>query len=433
MPQPLPLAGKAQASERRETMVGAEAALELLALAAAPFTQPGLGLAVMLDRAAHAIADLLGDGCVVRLLSADGNRLLPVAVQHRLPARQAGFQRLVDSTRASPFEGAYAQALAASLALSFDAGEPTVGQTGSGPISALREAGVGRFMLAALRTPRATLGTLGVSRDEPALPFTSSEKLLLQELACRAALSIENARLLEEEQRARGRAELAAWALREKVDELETTETRFRVAFEGTTVGMAVLTPKWEFLQANHALRALLGYAEDDLTGSPFLAIVHAGDDAAMREDARILRAAGHPAPAPRRLLRVDREPVWAIVTASLVLDHSGEPNAVIVHVQPCDASAPKMPLPAVVSGDLTALGRILSNPVNVDLLRRIIQEPTHPRALARALGRSEGDVQRKLRALEGAGLVAGAWRTHGGVTTKEYQATARTLQLSLG
>jgi PAS domain S-box-containing protein len=432
MPQPLPDAGKPQASERKE-MASAESAFELLALAAASFTQPGLGLAVMLDRAAQAIADLLGDGCVLRLLSADGERLVPVAVRHRVPSRLDAFHHLVDATPAFPARGPYAQALAASEAVSFDAKGPKPSQTRSDPPSAAHGPGVGCFMLAALRTPRATLGTLGVSRDEPALPFTSSERLLLQELACRAALSIENARLLEEEQRARGRAELAAWALREKVDALETAETRFRVAFEGTTVGMAVLTPRWEFLQANHALRTLLGYAEDDLTNSPFLAIVHAGDDAAMRQDARILRAGGQPTPAPRRLLRVDREPVWTLITASLVLDHAGEPNAVIVHVQPCDSSAPKTPPPPMASGDLTSLGRILSNPVNLDLLRRLIQEPTHPRALARVLNRSEGDVQRKLRALEGAGLVAGAWRTHGGVTTKEYQATARTLQLSLG
>lgn len=45
---------------------------------------------------------------------------------------------------------------------------------------------------------------------------------------------------------------------------------------------------------------------------------------------------------------------------------------------------------------------------------------PSYPRALAKAVGLSEDDVQRKLHRLESAGIVAGAWRYHG-KTVKEY------------
>jgi PAS domain S-box-containing protein len=416
----------------RRAGASAEPALEVLALAAAPFSEPGLDLGTALLRVARAVADLLGDACVVRLLSLDGAELVPVALHHREPARLASLQRLLAAGPASAREGAYAMALASDRPLSFETSDARL--VPQGQARALREAGVARLMLAALRTSRGPVGTIGFNRDDPALPFTAMEAALLQALAGRAALSIENARLLEEERRARAEAEIAAWALREKVGELETAETRFRAAFEGTSLGMAVLTPRWEILQANDALTSFLGHKADRLVGSPFLGLVHAADDAGMREDAKALGYGRRSVTSRRRLVRHDGEPVWATVTATLVLDHSEQPHAVVVHVYPHAATAPEPAPPAAHAGpgDLAALGRILHNPVNIDLLRRLHERPGHPRALAQELGRSEGDVQRKLRALEQAGLVASAWRHHAGATVKEYQAVGRVLRLSL-
>jgi signal transduction histidine kinase/CheY-like chemotaxis protein len=66
---------------------------------------------------------------------------------------------------------------------------------------------VAALVVAPLRAAREIVGALTVSRRHPAPPFTADDEHFLQELADRAALSIENAILYERAQRERERAE----------------------------------------------------------------------------------------------------------------------------------------------------------------------------------------------------------------------------------
>lgn len=406
--------------------------IELLAKVTMPLGEPGVEFGNALPLVARGVAHAWGYACFVRLLGADGSQLVPVAVAHPDPMKERPLEQAFGAGAVAASEGHYGRALAESGPVAvevdgdFRAAHPTQARE-------IARAGVARFLLAALRTPRGPLGVIGLGREAGEGPFAPLDLALLQEIANRAALSIENARLFEEERRARGRAELAAWALREKVEELAMSETRFRAAFDGTSLGMAVLSPKWEILQTNAAFRRMVGYEEEDLRGSPLLALVHAADEPAVRADAESLRQERLPVSAARRFVREGLHPFWATLSATLVADEDDEPRAILVHLEE-HHEAPPAPHPPPVAGDadVAIIGGLLHNPVNLQLLRRLVERPGHPRGLAEEFGRSEGDVQRKLRALERAGLLAGAWRHRDGTTVKEYQATGRTLELSL-
>jgi signal transduction histidine kinase len=65
--------------------------------------------------------------------------------------------------------------------------------------------GITSFIIVPLRVQGKVIGTLGLTRDRHGSPYTADDQALLQELADRAALTIQNARLFEQVQGARQR------------------------------------------------------------------------------------------------------------------------------------------------------------------------------------------------------------------------------------
>jgi len=76
---------------------------------------------------------------------------------------------------------------------------------------------------------------------------------------------------------------------------------------------------------------------------------------------------------------------------------------------------------------------RLLSNPVNVELLLLLSTRGFNPRELSKLLGRDETDISRRLRRLEKAGLVVGEWTRKAGRNVKVYRLRLRRLCLRLG
>lgn len=74
---------------------------------------------------------------------------------------------------------------------------------------------------------------------------------------------------------------------------------------------------------------------------------------------------------------------------------------------------------------DPQTLVRLLGNPTSSALLVALEDGPSYPRALARRLGLTEGQVQKRLKELAAAGLVGAGWR-HDGKTFKEYELRVR-------
>lgn len=421
-------------ASREHARRGGRAHPEALWRASQAFAQPGLAVETAIQRVALTIAELLGDACVVRVLDTEGSDLVPVALVHRDPAQLPHFQKVFVAGPVSAREGAHARVLLGSRPVIIDVHDPTFHRTQPEQARILQEIGVARFIVAPMRTSRGAVGTVGFSRQDPGWAFSEEDVDVLQEIADRAALSIENARLLEGERKARSKAELASWALREKVAELEASEARFRAAFDAANFGMLVLTTEWVILQANRPFREHMGFSGDELAGSPFMALVHAADEGSLRAMARGIGDGGERLDATLRLVKRDGEPTQVTLRAGLARDAAQRPDVIVAHVTPHDA-IPAGSEATLHAGEqeLAAIGRVLRNPVNVAILTRLTAAPTHARALARVLARSEGDIQRKLRALEKAGLIAGAWRHRGGATVKEYQVTGRTLHMSLG
>ena len=68
------------------------------------------------------------------------------------------------------------------------------------------------------------------------------------------------------------------------VRELEASERRFHSAFTHASIGMVLLAFDGRILQANEALRALLGRSRDELVGSPFPELALDDDRARLQE-----------------------------------------------------------------------------------------------------------------------------------------------------
>lgn len=73
-------------------------------------------------------------------------------------------------------------------------------------------------------------------------------------------------------------------------------------------------------------------------------------------------------------------------------------------------------------SARTAALMRILSNPVNLELLLLLSTRPAYTRELARLTGRNETEVSRRLRSLERAGLVRAEWMRIEGRSVRVYR-----------
>ena len=404
----------------------------LLDLTGAAFLEFGLDVEGALMRVAQGVAHLLQKGCLVLLLSPDHHALVPTVIAHPDVGSLPRFRQLLMAAPVPAGKGIYAEALRAADPIAVRVEDRAFRRAHAQEAMALEEAGVRRILLMALRTPRGPLGVIGLSEDAPEDDVTAIDRPLLKELAARLALSIENARLLDQERKARGKAELAAWAQREKVDELETSQALFRSAFEGASKGMAILSPEWTILRVNRPFLDLLQYQDTELLHAPFLSLVHVEDEVALRPEMRAAKECGS-LRRPVRFRRKDGSHVTVHLSATLARDFSGAPHAIVIHADPLTTPpAPSLGDRKVSLEDLWEMGRLFSNPVNLRILQVLHARPSYPRALARDLGRSERDIQRKLHMLEKAGLVAGVWRRHEGRAVKVYQTTTRTFVVEM-
>ena len=93
----------------------------------------------------------------------------------------------------------------------------------------------------------------------------------------------------------RKRAELQLRAAKETAEgansALRESEERFRGAFDGASIGMALVSPEGRFLEVNRALCDILGYSEDELLAKTFQDLTHRDDIEADADLARQLLA----------------------------------------------------------------------------------------------------------------------------------------------
>lgn len=177
---------------RRET-----ARLALLSSLSQAIAEAGLYYPAVLSTIAQQVAESIGDGCIIRLVSDDGEWLDPVAFHHKDPEAFRVYRDALHATRKRLDEGFSGQV--------FKTGEPlivldvsqdellNIDQADAAVLAELHP--VQNGIIVPLRAQNRFIGTLIVFRSHTRVPYSSEDQAFLQDLAVRAALAIENARL----------------------------------------------------------------------------------------------------------------------------------------------------------------------------------------------------------------------------------------------
>lgn len=119
------------------------------------------------------------------------------------------------------------------------------------------------------------------------------------------------------------------------VCELEASERRFHSAFTHASIGMALLSFEGRILQANPALRALLGLADADLVGRRILEMAHEDDRALLREKLGLVNGKEFEGFAlDLRCRNASGEPVWVSSHCTFFSEPGASTPCLILQVQ---------------------------------------------------------------------------------------------------
>jgi PAS domain S-box-containing protein len=114
---------------------------------------------------------------------------------------------------------------------------------------------------------------------------------------------------------------------REMESRLRQAEDRFREAFDGAAIGMAVVSPEGRYLLVNRALCDLLGYSEEELLEKTYPDITHPEDLDADHELARkLLDGELHSYQSDKRYLHRGGHAIPVRRSVALVRDADGKP-----------------------------------------------------------------------------------------------------------
>jgi len=186
------------------------ARMEMLAGISHTFQKAGLDYQSVLDTVARRTAELIGDACVMTLFSDDGQRSYLVSFYHRdLKARAMMHDAILQTWQGGTDirDHPRYQTLLAGKSIFIPGANPEEFQASLEPeFQDLFDAvGISSYIFVPLKVQGRVIGALGLTRDRQGAAYTPDDQVLLQDLADRAALTIQNARLFEQVQGARQR------------------------------------------------------------------------------------------------------------------------------------------------------------------------------------------------------------------------------------
>ncbi len=212
-----------------ETIRLQSARARLLADISQTFAEIGLDYQDVLRTVARRTAELIGEACVITLFSDDGQRSFPVAFHHPDPKALALMHDALLHTWQGGTDTERFHTLLSGEAIYIPVVIPEEYRASSEPEfwPYLDTIGISSVLIVPLRVQDHVIGTLGITRDRLGVPYARDDQVLLQDLADRAALAIQNARLFQSvsEQREQLRA------LSTQLVEVQETE-RQRLAWE---------------------------------------------------------------------------------------------------------------------------------------------------------------------------------------------------------
>ncbi len=182
--------------------------MEALAGISKDLAQVGLDVQAVLDTIARRIAEVIGDGCLIYLFSNDGQWYEQRAFHHARPEIKAAIVSFLPPKQpVSDSTGWAAEILRTGqgVLIPFTDDEQLRQNMPPHILPIVRRFGLVSQLLVPLRVGGRVIGTLSLTRYRPGRPYTTDDQVLVQELADRAALTIQNAGLFEQVQGAHQR------------------------------------------------------------------------------------------------------------------------------------------------------------------------------------------------------------------------------------
>jgi signal transduction histidine kinase len=178
--------------------------LQMLAETSRIFAETILDLPILLDTVCRKIGELVGEICLLQLISDDGQWLQIRAIYHSNLEVLASLQHLANAVPVRVNEGLSAHVVQTQESLFLP--HPTVAELRN-LITAedslyLEKLKINSLMVVPLQVRERSIGSLTLIRETPDTPYTTDEQIFLQDLADRAALAIDNARLYQKSQEA---------------------------------------------------------------------------------------------------------------------------------------------------------------------------------------------------------------------------------------
>ncbi len=116
---------------------------------------------------------------------------------------------------------------------------------------------------------------------------------------------------------------------------IEESQARFRVAFEYSAIGMAMLSPLGQYIKVNEQLCNILGYEEEELLTLTFYDLTHEED---LEENTMLFNEALNGIRSTytfeKRYIHKSGSLIWVNTAVSLVRDGEGESLYFIVHIE---------------------------------------------------------------------------------------------------
>lgn len=201
---------------------GAAQRLRALADVSRAFGALAIDYHKLLESVVDSAASLIGDGCLVTLLAPDGETLMNAANAHRDPNLAVDYRTYLASSGINKLGG---NTIAARVArtgqkelVAHIAPEAMVAQIDESLRPLVARLNVHSFIVVPIRASSRLIGTMSLVRSRPGMAYTEEDATLLEDLADRAGLAIENARLYDQLER---RVEERTHELAELNQELE--------------------------------------------------------------------------------------------------------------------------------------------------------------------------------------------------------------------
>lgn len=198
---------------------------EALLKIAGALAETGLDVQAALDTIARQAVLAIGDACVITRLSDDEQWYETIAFYHADPAVIAAMTPLLTAAPV-PVTAEWLQRMISTgqpLFVPVMSSEEARRTISPRHWSYLDQVGVHSLLIVPLQVQGRVIGTLGLSRDRSNRPYTADDRIFLQELADRAALTIQNAHLFEHVEQAN--EQLQALSLR--LLEVQESERRY--------------------------------------------------------------------------------------------------------------------------------------------------------------------------------------------------------------